>query len=210
MAHSGCSHLSDPVSSLFIHRYVIQIDVLITLANLSIEFPFAMNKQGGGNFRPGAPTNCVLIRTEHGYQLLNIAPQPGLPPGQPPIRFTVPVSSAAGQVQQQMGQVRQQIVNISTQPQIRTGMPQQQPHQPQQQQQQQLPQPQPQMSQPLSVQTAQANSQASAANSQSQMSPNTAKRKCKNFLSTLIRLATDQPVHVAENVRKLIQGLIVG
>ena len=43
-----------------------------------------------------------------------------------------------------------------------------------------------------------------------QMSPNTAKRKCKNFLSTLIRLATDQPAEVAQNVRKLIQGLIDG
>lgn len=168
-------------------------------------------KQGTANFRPGAPTNCVLIRTEHGYQLLNIAPQPGLAPGQQQqIRFTVPVSSA-GQVQQQMGQVRQ-LVNINTQPQIRTAMPshpQQQQQAQQQLQQQHQQQQQAQINQPLSIQTAQANSQASAANSQSQMSPNTAKRKCKNFLSTLIRLATDQPEHVAQNVRKLIQGLIV-
>lgn len=42
------------------------------------------------------------------------------------------------------------------------------------------------------------------------MSPNTAKRKCKNFLSTLIRLASDQPAQTAMNVKGLIQGLIDG
>ena len=78
---------------------------------------------------------------------------------------------------------------------------------PQPQQQQQAP-----LNQPLTVLTAQANSQAAAASrsSQSQMSPNTAKRKCKDFLLTLIRLATDQPAEVAQNVRTLIQGLIDG
>ena len=170
-----------------------------------------MTKQGATSFRPGTPSNCILIKTETGYQLV---PLSQLGPGQSPIRFTVPVSSAGAPMQQQMSPFRQQIVSINAQPQIRTGMPPQQQQQ-QQAQQQQQPQQlqqvqvQPQMNQPLSIQTAQANSQASAANSQSQMSPNTAKRKCKNFLSTLIRLATDQPEHVAQNVRKLIQGLIV-
>ncbi|GAB6021417.1 transcription initiation factor TFIID subunit 4 [Chamberlinius hualienensis] len=54
----------------------------------------------------------------------------------------------------------------------------------------------------------------STASSQSastpQMSPDTAKKKCKNFLSTLIRLASDQPEQVATNVKNLIQGLIDG
>lgn len=158
--------------------------------------------------RPGSQ---FLIRTEHGLQLVNIAPQPGLQAGQPAtIRFPVPVSTgAAGQVQQQMGQVRQQIVNIQSP--IRTQIPQQQQpqQQPQQQSQQQTLQSTP-VNQQLSIQTQQANSQAAAAQSQSQMSPTTAKRKCKNFLSTLIRLANDQPEHVAQNVRKLIQGLIDG
>ena len=38
-----------------------------------------------------------------------------------------------------------------------------------------------------------------------QMTPVTAKVKCKNFLATLLRLASDQPEGVARNVRALIQ-----
>ena len=38
-----------------------------------------------------------------------------------------------------------------------------------------------------------------------QMTPDTAKIKCKNFLATLLRLASDQPEGVAKNVRALIQ-----
>lgn len=34
-------------------------------------------------------------------------------------------------------------------------------------------------------------------------------KKCKNFLSTLIRLSHSQPAEVVKNVRALIQGLIV-
>ncbi|RWS29126.1 transcription initiation factor TFIID subunit 4-like protein [Leptotrombidium deliense] len=64
------------------------------------------------------------------------------------------------------------------------------------------------VTQPLTIQTSTANAQA--ASTPSQMSPNTAKKKCKNFLSTLIRLASDQPDHVATNVKNLIQGLIDG
>lgn len=37
------------------------------------------------------------------------------------------------------------------------------------------------------------------------MTPDTAKIKCKNFLATLLRLASDQPEGVAKNVRALIQ-----
>ena len=41
-----------------------------------------------------------------------------------------------------------------------------------------------------------------------QMTPDTAKVKCKNFLSTLLRLASEQPESVATNVQMLIQGLV--
>ncbi|XP_076336860.1 transcription initiation factor TFIID subunit 4B-like isoform X2 [Tachypleus tridentatus] len=64
------------------------------------------------------------------------------------------------------------------------------------------------LTQPLTVQTSNITSQA--ASTTSQMSPNTAKKKCKNFLSTLIQLAKDQPEQVATNVKNLIQGLING
>ena len=37
------------------------------------------------------------------------------------------------------------------------------------------------------------------------MTPDTAKVKCRNFLATLLRLASDQPDTVAKNVRELIQ-----
>ena len=42
------------------------------------------------------------------------------------------------------------------------------------------------------------------------MTPDTAKHKCKNFLATLLRLASDQPESVARNVRALIQVSIGG
>lgn len=43
-----------------------------------------------------------------------------------------------------------------------------------------------------------------------QMTPDMAKLKCKNFLATLLKLASEQPTNVAKNVRNLIQGLIDG
>ena len=43
-----------------------------------------------------------------------------------------------------------------------------------------------------------------------QMTPDTAKIKCKNFLATLLRLASDQPESVARNVRGLIQVGFIG
>lgn len=63
--------------------------------------------------------------------------------------------------------------------------------------------------QPLSIQTA-SSSSATSSSTTPQMSPKTAKMKCMNFLSTLLRLAGDQPEQVATNVRNLIQGLIDG
>ena len=35
-------------------------------------------------------------------------------------------------------------------------------------------------------------------------------KKCKNFLSTLIKLASNQPPQTVKNVKQLIQGLVVG
>lgn len=61
------------------------------------------------------------------------------------------------------------------------------------------------LSQQLTIQTNTANGQVT---SSSQMSPTTAKKKCKNFLSTLLRLANGQAGQVAKNVEKLIQGII--
>ena len=34
-------------------------------------------------------------------------------------------------------------------------------------------------------------------------------KKCKNFLSTLIKLASNQPPQTVKNVKQLIQGLVV-
>ena len=34
-------------------------------------------------------------------------------------------------------------------------------------------------------------------------------RKCKNFLSTLLELASNQPATTVQNVKTLIQGLVV-
>jgi hypothetical protein len=39
------------------------------------------------------------------------------------------------------------------------------------------------------------------------MTPDTAKIKCKNFLATLLRLASDQPEAIARNVRSLTLSL---
>ena len=58
--------------------------------------------------------------------------------------------------------------------------------------------------QPAGVATPALPSAASNAMGQ-QMTPDTAKHKCKNFLATLLRLASDQPESVARNVRALIQ-----
>ena len=62
----------------------------------------------------------------------------------------------------------------------------------------------PAVRQPASVAAPALPSAASAAMGQ-QMTPDTAKHKCKNFLATLLRLASDQPESVARNVRALIQ-----
>ncbi|KAL3196751.1 hypothetical protein MRX96_015371 [Rhipicephalus microplus] len=63
--------------------------------------------------------------------------------------------------------------------------------------------------QQLSIQTnpMAVGSQEAAANAP-QMSSDMAKQKCRNFFSTLMRLASDQPENTAMNVKRLIQGLV--
>ncbi|XP_074599810.1 transcription initiation factor TFIID subunit 4-like isoform X2 [Brevipalpus obovatus] len=65
------------------------------------------------------------------------------------------------------------------------------------------------ITQPITIQTSSANTQATSAQS-SQMSPNTAKTKCKNFLATLVKLASEQPENTSRAVKGLIQHLIDG
>jgi len=64
--------------------------------------------------------------------------------------------------------------------------------------------------QPISQPTPSSQAPSSNNSMGQQMTPDTAKTKCKNFLATLLRLASDQPDSVAKNVRALIQGLIDG
>lgn len=148
----------------------------------------------------GFPNNfsgTFLVKTETGFQLVNLGQPGGGAPGQPQglpqnLRFQIPQPQlppqSAPNQQRPQHQPSQVMVTIPTsQGAIRPGT---------------VP-----LNQPLSVQTPPPNS--SQASTPSQMSPNTAKKKCKNFLSTLIRLASDQPEQVATNVRNLIQGLIV-
>lgn len=119
------------------------------------------------------------------------------------IRFQMPASSAAGATHQTL--IRTPTGNLHT-----VNIQPQQPHTPA------APAAAttvirtstPSVSQPLSVSTTQANAQAAAVPN-TQMSPSTAKKKCKKFLSTLIKLANDQPEEVSANVKRLIQGLIV-
>ena len=51
---------------------------------------------------------------------------------------------------------------------------------------------------------------SSASGMARQMTPDTAKLKCRNFLATLLRLADEQSASMAQNVRTLIQGLVDG
>ena len=137
--------------------------------------------------------NVFLIRTPSGeFQLVNVAPSPvsstgGMPAG---IRLVTPATSMASSVGQPMRTVAAPGNMTVTLPVSMASSVRPPNHQ---------------ITQPLSIQTNQANNAATP----SQMSPNTAKMKCKNFLSTLIRLASDQPGQVATNVKNLIQGLIV-
>lgn len=181
---------------------------------------------GGQNVLPPniqIPSNirgAILFKTENGIQLFNVGNLPTSSPNVlPQYRFaTVPVSTTSTIMQSggtnaianhNLRPLNQQIVTLPAS--IASNLPQRTAiitQQPNLNANQRLTAPQ-QLNQPLTIQTTQANNQSANA-APSQMSPNTAKKKCKNFLSTLIRLASDQPEQVANNVRKLIQGLIDG
>ena len=158
----------------------------------------------------------VLVKTENGYQMVTIPAQgPTLTSGATIIRtptpsgqqLMIPVSQLQQTLAAQAGGAKM-VMSIANQPTSVMNTPQtlsgslpvvvsggssQVPTNTQ-----------------LTVQTSQANAQASSSSAApSQMSPTTARKKCKNFLSTLIRLANDQPENVATNVKTLIQGLVV-
>ncbi|KAI1309381.1 Transcription initiation factor TFIID subunit 4 [Halotydeus destructor] len=179
-----------------VHRNLTPRFVAITgNANSPIRIaPSQMMQRPGGPVQlQNVPRGTFLVKTETGqFQLVNVNPAgmagATLPAG---IRFQVPSS-----VGQHIRTSTPQHVTVS----VPSSAGHNTMHRPA------LPgQP---VNQPLTINTAAANSNSAA--TPSQMSPNTAKKKCKNFLSTLIRLASDQPEQVATNVKNLIQGLING
>ncbi|XP_040359443.1 transcription initiation factor TFIID subunit 4 isoform X11 [Ixodes scapularis] len=182
--------------------------------------------------QPGMMRGTLLVKTENGQlQVVNVAPS--LPPnssatsisGAPTYRLQSVQNLGAQPVQQLQGRkgntsttqmvgtvLQQGQPGINIVPTVASSTPIQtmgQPMAPQTVTVKVATTTSTSVTQPLSIQTTVANSQ-SAATTPSQMSPNTAKKKCKNFLSTLIRLASDQPEQVASNVKGLIQGLIDG
>ncbi|XP_055933260.1 transcription initiation factor TFIID subunit 4-like isoform X3 [Argiope bruennichi] len=164
--------------------------------------PCSTNK-GTITLAPGMVRGAVLLKAENGQlQVVNIAGSsastiPGgatyrlqsIPPGATSVRtvtpqqlVSVPVSATGLKANQVSVTVPQSIVGT--------------------------------IIQPGTTQLNDANSRLSSPNATKsgviKMSPNTAKKKCKNFLSTLIRLADEQPAAVARSVRNLIQGIIDG
>jgi len=148
--------------------------------------------QPGQGIPTGQPGH-LLVKTETGqYQILRVGPS-----GQGGQTTTAtPVSVPQNLTGQPLpSPVRPQLAQSSP-----TTRPQSQPA------------PQPRLpTAPVARQPVAAPPPANSANSMGQqMTPDTAKIKCKNFLATLLRLASDQPESVARNVRALIQGLIDG
>merc|ERR1719369_2428154 len=147
--------------------------------------------QAGQGIPTGQPGH-LLVKTETGqYQILRVGP-----PGQGGQTTTATPVSVPQSLTGQPSPVR---------PQLATPSPTTQPRLPTAPVARQTVAPQP------PVPAAAAAAANSSANSMGQqMTPDTAKIKCKNFLATLLRLASDQPESVARNVRALIQGLIDG
>merc|ERR1719483_1636600 len=172
--------------------------------------------QAGQGIPTGQPGH-LLVKTETGqYQILRVGP-----PGQGGQTQATPVSApqqVPGPVLQrpQIQSSQSQVINQAGQP-VRAGQAVMRPTPPPQVRLPTAPvarQPATTAGQPSPQPQAQmgVNSTASAASNSmgTQMTPDTAKIKCKNFLATLLRLASDQPESVARNVRALIQGLIDG
>merc|ERR1719410_1580528 len=153
-------------------------------AQITVPLSTLQALQAGQGIPTGQPGH-LLVKTETGqYQILRVGP-----PGQGGQTTTAtPVSVPQSLTQPSAGAVRPQLAQPSPNPQPRLPTA-------------------PVARQPVAQPAAAANS----ANSMGQqMTPDTAKIKCKNFLATLLRLASDQPESVARNVRSLIQGLIDG
>jgi len=151
--------------------------------------------QAGQGIPTGQPGH-LLVKTETGqYQILRVGP-PG--PQATATSAATPPSSAAAPARPSPPVP----VSLPTRPSLPVA-----PARP--------PVPQPRLpTQPVSrtpAPPATTTTPSSAASSMGQqMTPDTAKVKCKNFLATLLRLASDQPESVARNVRALIQGLVDG
>merc|ERR1719233_1932644 len=186
-------------------------------AQITVPLSTLQALQAGQGIPTGQPGH-LLVKTETGqYQILRVGPpgaggtttaspvtvqpspqQPSNATAQPPQQqqqqpqFATPNSAAASAVRQQP-----------------PGPPGPNPMRPQQPTARLPTQP---IARPAAA-SPQPNAAAASLSNNSmgqQMTPDTAKIKCKNFLATLLRLASDQPESVARNVRGLIQGLIDG
>jgi len=187
-----------------------------------LQLPQTGQRPGGTVVRGAAVPNTVAGA---GAALQRVViNQPGMRPGQPGSQITVPLSTLqslqAGQgiptgtpghllVKTESGQY--QILRVGQQNTVRAAAPQVRlPTQPVAIARPPAPaQPAPSTNSNTAANTNTA-SPASGGGMGQQMTPDTAKIKCKNFLATLLRLASDQPDTVATNVRSLIQGLIEG
>merc|ERR1719500_2120598 len=143
--------------------------------------------QVGQGIPTGQPGH-LLVKTETGqYQILRVGP-----PGQGGQTTTATPVSVPQSLTGQPSPVRPQLASPPPTPQPRLPTA-------------------PVARQAVAPQPPPAAAANSSANSMGQqMTPDTAKIKCKNFLATLLRLASDQPESVARSVRALIQGLIDG
>jgi len=158
--------------------------------------------QAGQGIPTGQPGH-LLVKTETGqYQILRVGP-PGTQPtpagASGPTQPTTPVPPSAALTRPPISAP----VSLPSRPAVVTSTATRPPLQP------------PPRLPTVPVQRAPAPPPAStaaqsAASMGQQMTPDTAKVKCKNFLATLLRLASDQPESVARNVRALIQGLVDG
>ena len=151
-------------------------------SQISVPLSTLQALQPGQGIPTGTPGH-LLVKTESGqYQILRVGP-----PG--------PGGATTLTAQPRPQPVAQTPVRLPTQP-VPVSRPQ-------------PVQPPAASSPPVSSSPASTTSTAGGIGGMGQqMTPDTAKIKCRNFLATLLRLASDQPDAVAKNVRELIQGLI--
>ncbi|KAK6185553.1 hypothetical protein SNE40_007760 [Patella caerulea] len=185
----------------------VRVSTPIRMTNHPHQISIAPRQSGAGNtitLSPGLqlPPNTILMKNEHGQlMLVSTAHSGSATQGQGPVLATKvqnvrpstsiamgrPATSPAVVIQPQTGVGRGQpqvLPNtVTTSSQVLPGTPS-------------VGQPQAAVTQP------------GAAAGQQGMLQNV--EKCKNFLSTLIKLAQSQPQETVRNVRELIQGLIDG